>query len=492
VFAKVLVANRGEIAVRVIRALREMGIGSVAVHSDVDRNALHVRMADEAVGIGGAASSDSYLRADKILDAARRTGAEAVHPGYGFLSENAAFAAACEAAGVVFIGPPASAIEKMGSKTAARQLAKEAGTPITPGTESALRDSADALRVARGIGFPVILKAAAGGGGKGMRRVDREDELESAFRDAASEAERSFKSSEVYIEKFVVRPRHIEIQVLGDRYGNLIYLGERECSIQRRHQKVIEEAPSPFVARHPELRRKMGEAAVAAARAAGYWNAGTVEFLADADGEFYFLEMNTRLQVEHPVTELITGMDLVKWQLRIAAGERLTIRQEDVQLRGWAMECRLYAEDPEQGFLPSPGEITQLALPSGPGIRLDGGVYEGWTVPMEYDPLLIKLAAWAETRDEVVARLRRALEETHIGGIQTNVEFFLDVLADAAFMAGDLHTGFLDEWFSRREPWRASEELKAAAVVVAELARKKSAPTVGVKKSSRWKEGNWR
>jgi acetyl-CoA carboxylase, biotin carboxylase subunit len=468
-----------------------MNIQSVAVYSDVDRNSLPVRMADEAVLIGPAASSESYLRIDRVLEAAKLTGAEAIHPGYGFLSENAAFAQACESEGIVFIGPPASAIEKMGSKTAARQLAKSAGTPVPPGTEAALPNAAEALRIAREIRFPVILKAAAGGGGKGMRKVDREEDLEAAFRDASSEAERSFKNADVYIEKFIVKPRHIEIQVLGDKHGHLTYLGERECSIQRRHQKVIEEAPSPFLARHPGLREKMGEAAVAAARAAGYWNAGTVEFLADEDGGFYFLEMNTRLQVEHPVTELITGIDIVKWQLRIAAGEPLTLRQEDIQLRGWAMECRLYAEDPDQGYLPSPGEITRLALPSGPGVRLDSGVYEGWNVPMDYDPLLIKLAAWAETRPDVIARLVRALEETHIGGIRTNVEFFLDVLADAEFQAGELHTGFLEDWFRRRVKNIPSEEALEVAKLAAGLARKNALP-VPAARVSRWREGMWR
>ena len=489
VFRKVLVANRGEIAVRVMRALREMEIASVAVYSDVDRHALHVRMADEAVHIGAAASNESYLRGEKLVAAAHATGAEAVHPGYGFLSENAGFAALCEREGLVFIGPSASAIEKLGSKTSARALAKKAGTPIPPGTEEALASAGQAIQIASEIGYPVILKAAAGGGGKGMRRVDREEDMEAALRDASSEAERSFKNSDVYIEKFIVRPRHIEIQVLGDMHGNMIYLGERECSIQRRHQKVIEEAPSPFVVRHPELRSAMGEAAVAAAKAAGYWNAGTVEFLVEESGAFYFLEMNTRLQVEHPVTELITGVDLVQWQLRIAAGERLTLRQEDVSIRGWAMECRLYAEDPENGYMPSPGEITSLALPAGPGVRVDSGVYEGWKVPLEYDPLLIKLAAWASTRAEVVLRLRRALEETHIGGIRTNVEWFLDVLRDEAFCAGDLHTGFLEEWSARRVRHEFSAmDLEAAqrAAVLASAERK--AKQLAVRVESKWKE----
>jgi len=489
VLGKVLVANRGEIAVRVMRALREMGMQSVAVYSDVDRHALHVRMADEAIALGGAASSESYLRADKIIAAARESGADAIHPGYGFLSENAEFAALCEREGIIFIGPPSTAIEKLGSKTSARELAKRAGTPIPPGTEQALEDAAEARIIAAEIGYPVILKAASGGGGKGMRRVDREQDLEAAFRDASSEAERSFRNAAVYIEKFIVRPRHIEIQILGDHHGNMIYLGERECSIQRRHQKVIEEAPSPFVTQHPELRSRMGEAAVAAARAAGYTNAGTCEFLVDESGSFYFLEMNTRLQVEHPVTECITGIDLVKWQLRIAAGEKLTISQEDVSIRGWAMECRLYAEDPDQNFLPSPGEITSLALPGGPGVRIDSGVYEGWIVPLEYDPLLIKLIAWAETRAEVVARLERALTETHIGGIRTNIEFFLDVLGDEQFRKGDIHTGFLDEWFLRRRKYEFTERQLEIALQVATIASKQNQrPAATPRAKSNWKE----
>jgi len=480
-----LVANRGEIAVRIIRALREMKIQSVAVYSEADRGSLHVRMADEACAIGPAPSSESYLRGDKILDAARKHNAEAIHPGYGFLSENAQFAAACEAAGIVFIGPPASAIARMGSKTSARQLAQAAGTPIPPGTEEPVADAVEAARTAAAIGYPVMLKAAAGGGGKGMRRVDDPQDLEAAFRDASSEAERAFKDGAVYIEKFITQPRHVEIQVLGDAYGHMICLGERECSLQRRHQKVIEEAPSPFVAQHEGLREKMGAAAVAAAKAAGYTNAGTVEFLVDANANFYFLEMNTRLQVEHPVTELISGLDLVHWQLRIAAGERLTIAQEEVSFRGWAMECRLYAEDPDNGYLPSPGEITALALPAGPGIRLDSGVYAGWRVPFEYDPLLIKLAAWASSRHAVIARLQRALEETRIGGIKHNVEFFLDILSDEAFQRGELHTGFLDEWQRRREVRRAAP----SAIVEAVLKQAAVKPARRDTRVSHWKGG---
>ncbi len=435
---------------RVLRALREMGIASVAVYSEADRKALHVRRADEAIAIGPAASAESYLDGERILEAARRTGAEAIHPGYGFLSENADFAAACDAAGLVFIGPSAGSIRSMGLKTEARRVAQRAGTPTVPGTGNPLADSTEALRFAAEIGYPVMLKAASGGGGKGMRRVASADDLEAAFRDASSEAERSFKSGAVYMEKLIERPRHIEIQVLGDRHGHLIHLGERECSVQRRHQKVIEESPSPFVATRPGLGAAMGKAAVAAARAAGYFNAGTVEFLVDEDGQFYFLEMNTRLQVEHPVTELVTGLDLVHWQLRIAAGERLTLRQEDVTWRGWAMECRVCAEDPDMNFLPSPGRIERVAEPSGPGVRVDSGVYSGWTVPLEYDSLLAKLVGYGETREMAVAKLVRGIDEYALTGIKTNLMFLREVLLDKAFRGGQIHTGFIEEFQARR------------------------------------------
>ena len=490
-FDKVLVANRGEIAVRLIRALREMGIRSVAVYSDADRAAPHVRLADEAAHIGPAPSSESYLRIDRILDAARAHGAEAIHPGYGFLSENADFAQACEDAGLVFIGPPADAIRKVGSKTAGRILAKAAGAPVVPGTENAVSGPDEARRIARDLGYPVLLKAAAGGGGKGMRRVDSESQLESALRDASSEAERAFKSGEVYVEKFVLQPRHIEIQVLGDRYGHMIHLGERECSLQRRHQKVVEESPSPLVASRPELRAAMGDAAVRIAKAAGYVNAGTLEFLVDADANFYFLEMNTRLQVEHPVTELVTGLDLVHWQLRIAAGERLTLRQEDVVLRGSAIECRIYAEDPDAGFLPSPGKITALKEPSGSGVRLDSGVFPGWVVPLDYDPLLAKLAVWAETRDAALERSRRALAEYSVSGIRTNIAFFRDILDDPEFRAGHLHTGFIDEFFRRKPPASEPDKNMLHAVVLAAalnaFTRPKESP-VAARAASRWVE----
>jgi acetyl-CoA carboxylase biotin carboxylase subunit len=467
-FQKVLIANRGEIAVRVMRALREMSIASVAVYSDADRSSLHVRMADEAEHVGPAPSSASYLRIDRIIDAARKHGAEAIHPGYGFLSENAEFAGACEAAGIVFIGPSAAAIRSMGSKTAARQIAVAAGAPVAPGTDRGAT-FAEAREFARAHGYPVLLKAVAGGGGKGMRRVDREADLESAHRDASSEAASAFGNPEMYVEKLIERPRHIEIQILGDRHGNMVHLGERECSIQRRHQKVIEECPSPLMALYPGMRSAMGQAAVKAARAAGYYNAGTVEFLVDADRRFYFLEMNTRLQVEHPVTELVTGLDLVRLQIEIAAGAKLPFTQDEVAWRGSAIECRIYAEDPANNFLPFPGKITRLAEPSGPGVRLDSGVYEGWTVPMDYDPLLAKLAVWAPTREHATTRAARALSEYHVGGIRANIGFFRQILEDPEFRAGRLHTGFIEEFLQRTKPPRPPDDVDAVAALVAAL-----------------------
>jgi acetyl-CoA carboxylase biotin carboxylase subunit len=441
-FKRILIANRGEIAVRVIRACREMGIESVAVYSDVDRRALHVRKADFCEHLGPAPALESYLNIPKILEAARRSGAEAVHPGYGFLSESAKFARACRDAGIVFIGPSPESMESMGSKIKARQNMKRAGVPFVPGTESALRSVAEALAVAESIGYPVMLKASAGGGGKGMRLVASAKELASALESAQSEAQRAFGDSEVYIEKFIENPRHVEMQIFGDTQGNIIYLAERECSVQRRHQKVLEEAPSSFV--DPEMRRRMGEVAVRVARAANYYSAGTVEFLVDANKNFYFLEMNTRLQVEHPVTELVTGIDLVQLQLRIAAGEPLPLKQQDIVLRGHAMELRIYAEDPDNNFFPSPGRITRLISPSGPGIRRDSGMYEGWVVPLDYDPLLAKLIAYGEDRPQVINRLRRALAEYFIGGIKTNLSLFRRILLHPDFQAGRVDTGFLD------------------------------------------------
>ncbi|MGH9628792.1 MAG: acetyl-CoA carboxylase biotin carboxylase subunit [Bryobacteraceae bacterium] len=488
-FRKVLVANRGEIAVRIIRALRELNIPSVAVYSDADRGALHVRMADEAEHIGPAPSSESYLNAGRIIEAAAKHHADAIHPGYGFLSENSHFAAACASAGITFVGPSARSIELMGSKTQARMLAREAGVPVVPGTLGEINDTAAAAETARRIGYPIMIKAAAGGGGKGMRLVRSEAGLDSALRDASSEAERAFRDGEVYIEKFIEFPRHIEIQVFGDHNGRIIHLGERECSVQRRHQKVIEECPSPLLTGHPDLRCRMGEAAVLAAKAAGYSNAGTVEFLVDRDLNFYFLEMNTRLQVEHPVTELVTGLDLVHWQLRIAAGESLPLLQEEISWSGAALECRIYAEDPDQDFLPSPGLITHLQLPSGPGVRLDSGIYPRWRVPMEYDPLLAKLVVSAATRDLAINRMLRALDEFTVGGIRTNLSFFRQILRDPCFREGALHTGFIEDFFRRRaEPERAGKDLETAAVLAAFLHSQQKQPprTSGSSKKSRW------
>ena len=448
-FKKILIANRGEIAVRVLRACHEMGIAAVVVYSDVDRAALHVRKADEAYPIGPAPAADSYLNIPKILDVAQRSGADAIHPGYGFLSENASFAQACADAGVKFIGPTAAAMEAMGSKTRARRAMEKAGVPFVPGTARGLESFEQAQEVTQQVGYPVMLKAAAGGGGKGMRLVHAVADLKSALEAARSEAQRSFGDDEVYIEKAIVNPRHIEMQILADEHGNTVYLGERECSIQRRHQKVVEEAPSPVV--DADMRRRMGEVAVRVAQAAAYTNAGTVEFLVDQQKNFYFLEMNTRLQVEHPVTELITGLDLVHLQIRIAAGEKLPFRQEEISIRGHAIECRIYAEDPDNNYFPSPGKITLLLSPSGPGIRRDSGMYEGWTIPIDYDPLLAKLIGYGIDRDQAISRLTRALGEYFVGGIKTNISLFRRVLNDADFHAAKLDTGFLDRMLARNE-----------------------------------------
>lgn len=494
-FRKVLVANRGEIAVRILRALRELGIRSVAVYSDADREALHVRMADEAAHIGASPSADSYLRIGRILDAARRHGAEAIHPGYGFLSENADFAAACEAAGIVFVGPSSRAIRRLGSKTEARRIAAAAAVPVVPGTSGPVSSAGEARAAAASLGYPVLLKAMAGGGGKGMRRVDAPDELEGALRDTSSEAERSFRDGAVYVEKLLERPRHIEIQILGDHSGNLIHLGERECSIQRRHQKIIEECPSPMVAARPGMREKMGEAALRVAREAGYYNAGTVEFLVDGAGGFYFLEMNTRLQVEHPVTELVTGLDLVHLQLAVAAGQALPLAQKDVSWRGAAIECRIYAEDPDNHFYPSPGRVTQIDRPAGPGIRLDSGVYPGWVVPIDYDPLLAKLAVWAGARGEAIARMLRALEEYYVAGIKTNLAFFRRLLEDDDFAAGRLHTGFVEDVFAKRRAASPDDDsdLTAVAALVAAVAAPDFRRGSGAehKPASRWRAAGW-
>ena len=446
-FRKILIANRGEIAVRILRACRELGIRSVAVFSDVDRKSLHVRLADEAYPVGPAPSRESYLRIDKLMDVARRAGCDAVHPGYGFLGENAALPRACADAGLTFIGPSPEAMEALGSKTAGSQLARRADVPIVPGTNDPIEKAADAKSLARDMGYPVLLKAVAGGGGKGMRIVYGDAEFDSALRDASSEAMNAFGDARLYLEKYLERPRHVEIQIFADAHGRVVSLGERECSVQRRHQKVIEEAPSPIVT--PDMRKKMGDAAVRLARAGRYVNAGTVEFLIDANLNFYFLEMNTRLQVEHPVTEQVTGLDLVKLQIAIAAGHRLPFAWESITPRGHAMEVRLYAEDPGNNFFPSPGKILSCHVPSGPGIRLDDGVYEGWTVPNDYDPLLSKLIAWGNSREETIARLRRALEEYSVTGIKTNAALFLRILSEPDFLRGEIHTWWLDELLRR-------------------------------------------
>jgi acetyl-CoA carboxylase biotin carboxylase subunit len=465
-FKKILIANRGEIAVRVIRACREMGIASVAVYSDVDRGALHVRKADEAYHLGEAAAAQSYLHIAKILAVAKKSGAEAIHPGYGFLSENAEFAEACERAGVKFIGPSAAAMKVMGSKTSARRAVQAANVPTVPGSSRGLSPE-EARSTAEEIGYPVMLKAAAGGGGKGMRVVRAASEVGSAYDSASSEALRAFGNGEIYIEKLIEQPRHIEVQVFGDEHGNVLYLGERECSVQRRHQKVIEESPSPIV--DAEMRRKMGETAVRVAKAAGYTNAGTIEFLVDAKKNFYFLEMNTRLQVEHPVTEMVTGLDLVHMQIRAAAGEKLALKQEDVKLRGHAIECRIYAEDPDNNFFPSPGKITALQAPSGPGIREDSGVYSGWTVPLDYDPMLAKMIAYAPNREQAIATSLRGLDEYFIGGIKTNIGLFRRILTNKEFVAAKIDTGFLDRLLAAGLQSEAPSEqiMKIAAVAAA-------------------------
>ncbi len=439
---KVLVANRGEIAVRVVRGLQELGIRAAVVYSEPDRGSLPVQLADEAYCIGGAPSSESYLRGEAIVELAREIGADGIHPGYGFLSENADFARQCEEGGVVFIGPTPEAIASMGSKIESRRLMQEAGVPVVPGGTDAVPTVEEAEAEAARIGFPVMLKASAGGGGKGMRMVRDPADLAAAFRAATSEAGASFGDSSVYVERYVEEPRHVEFQILGDAHGNVVSLGERECSLQRRHQKVVEEAPS--VAVDPELRRRMGEAAVEAGRAVGYRGAGTVEFLLAKNGEFYFLEMNTRLQVEHPVTELVTGVDLVHAQIKVAEGEPLPESLHGIEPNGWAVEVRLYAEDPYAGFAPSPGEIHLLRLPQGPGVRTDAGIAQGGEVTIFYDPMIAKLIVWAEDRPRALERLRRALLELRIEGIKTTVPLFLDLLDDEDFCSGNMDIGMLD------------------------------------------------
>jgi acetyl-CoA carboxylase biotin carboxylase subunit len=442
-FKKILVANRGEIAVRVIRACKEMGITTVAVYSDIDKEALHTQMADEAICIGPAASKDSYLNIQNILSATVLSGAEAIHPGFGFLSENSKFSRMCRECNITFIGPDFESIEKMGNKSKAREIMEGAGVPVVPGSEGALESFEEAKVMAEKIGYPVMIKAAAGGGGRGIRIVTQESELLNAFNTAKAESKACFADDSLYMEKFIENPHHIEFQILADNFGNTLYLGERDCSIQRRNQKVLEEAPSGLLTE--AMRIKMGEIAVKAAKAVGYKNAGTIEFLVDDALDFYFMEMNTRIQVEHPITEMITGIDLIKEQIKIAAGEKLSYAQEDISISGHAIECRINAEDPEKDFRPSPGKIQQLNLPGGLGVRIDSAVYQGYTIPPNYDSMIGKLIVHAKNRDEAIARMKRALEEFVIEGLQTNLEFQLNIINDKDFKKGNYNTGFLKD-----------------------------------------------
>jgi acetyl-CoA carboxylase, biotin carboxylase subunit len=490
-FKKILVANRGEIACRVIRACREMKIATVAVYSEADADALHVRMADEAYFIGAPPSSESYLRWEKIIDVAKKTGAQAIHPGYGFLSENAEFVRQVTNEGIVFIGPSPEAMEAMGGKISARKIAIEAGVPVVPGTTEPLQSAEEALETAREFGFPVMLKASAGGGGKGMRLVEREEDLKNALEASQSEALASFSDSSVYVEKAIVRPRHIEIQVFSDKHGNHVHLGERECSIQRRHQKVVEECPSPI--NDADLRQKMGECAVLVAKAVDYVGAGTVEFLvSDLDKSFYFLEMNTRLQVEHPVTELVTGIDLVREQINVAWGEKLSFTQEEIRWKGHAIECRVYAEDPDNNFLPSPGKITRLKLPQGSGVRDDGGIYEGSEISIYYDPMISKFATYGRTRAEAIDRMRRALQEYEVGGIKTTLPFFREIVEDEEFIEGKLDTGFIARFNERKKPKDVDETERDLALIASAMAfggkqtTNQNQAETNVRTASRW------
>jgi acetyl-CoA carboxylase biotin carboxylase subunit len=481
-FEKVLIANRGEIAVRVIRACRELGLKSVAVYSDADRDSPHVMLADEAVHIGPAEAKFSYLVPEKILAACKKTGATALHPGFGFLSENADFVRACEKAGVKFIGPSADAVDLMGDKLRARAAMKAAGVPIVPGSEGALKDLAEAKKLAAEIGFPVILKAAAGGGGKGMRVAQNAKELESFFESVQREAKNYFNDDSVFLERFAKNPHHIEVQIIADEHGNVCHLFERECSVQRRHQKVIEEAPSPFLHGHEDVREKLFQVAVQGAKRIGYTNAGTMEFVMDGDRNFYFLEMNTRIQVEHPVSEMITGIDLVKEQLLVAMGEKLSFKQEDLRVNGSAIECRLYAENPFS-FLPSPGPVKELVLPGGPFIRVDAALYPGNVIPLEYDPMIAKLCAWGRNRKECIARMARALKETAVAGCLTNLQFLLKTMDHPLFQKGDYTTGFIKENEATLTDNKAlppgihsEAEFKELLALLASVENKKSAP----------------
>ncbi|WP_454052300.1 acetyl-CoA carboxylase biotin carboxylase subunit [Clostridium sp. Marseille-Q7071] len=440
-FKKILIANRGEIAVRIIRACREMGIKTVAVYSEIDVNALHTQLADEAICIGPAKSKDSYLNEENILSATVLTGAEAIHPGFGFLSENSKFAKMCEECNITFIGPSFENIENMGNKARAREMMINANVPIVPGSDGIVENPQSALEVSRKIGYPVMIKASAGGGGRGIRVIRNEEEFISSFETAKAEAKTAFGDDSMYIEKFIEEPRHIEIQILADNYGNTIYLGERDCSIQRRNQKVMEEAPGPTISE--ELRISMGEVAVKAAKSIGYKNAGTIEFLLDKHGNYYFMEMNTRIQVEHPITEMITGMDLIKEQIKIAYGESLAFTQEDIKLNGHAIECRINAENPSKNFMPCPGQINYLHLPGGLGVRIDSSVYQGYIIPPTYDSMIAKLIVYGRTREEAISRMERALGEVIIDGVTTNIGFQLEILSNPKFLSGDFDTSFV-------------------------------------------------
>jgi acetyl-CoA carboxylase biotin carboxylase subunit len=467
-FNKVLIANRGEIAVRIIRACRELGVIPVSVYSEADRESLHVRYADEAYYLGPSPARDSYLRGDKIIQIAKACGAGAIHPGYGFLAERDDFALQVEEAGLIFIGPRPSAIAAMGDKAVARATVAAAGVPVVPGTEGEgdLSDE-EIIAIAPQIGFPLLIKATAGGGGKGMREVQKFEDLPNLITAARREAEAAFGNGNVYLEKLLLDARHIEFQILADETGNVIHLGERECSLQRRHQKLLEESPSPFL--DEDLRQRMGEVACKASEAVEYLNAGTIEFLVDKDQKFYFLEMNTRLQVEHPVTEMVTGIDIVKEQIRIARGRKLRSSQEDIRLKGWAIECRINAEDPYNHFLPSTGMITQSILPTGPGIRVDTGIYAGFAISPYYDSLISKLICWGETRGEAILRMRRALEEYRILGVKTNIPFHQNIIASHRFMAGQFDTRFVEERFSMNDSEEGKEEFEKIAAIMATL-----------------------
>ncbi|MBL6875416.1 MAG: acetyl-CoA carboxylase biotin carboxylase subunit [Chitinophagales bacterium] len=486
---KVLVANRGEIALRIIRSLKEMGIRTVAVYSEVDRDAPHVKAADEAVLLGPAPSKDSYLRGDKILAASKKLGVDGIHPGFGFLSENSAFANQVEASGITFIGPSAHAMEIMGDKLAAKEAVSKYNTPLVPGTEEAISDIAAAKERAKEIGFPILIKASAGGGGKGMRIVENEEEFEDQMNRAISEAVSAFGDGSVFIEKYVLGPRHIEIQLLADKHGNIVYLFERECSIQRRHQKVIEEAPSAVLT--PALRKKMGEDAVNVARACDYVGAGTVEFLLDANMDYYFLEMNTRLQVEHPVSELISGIDLVKEQVKVARGEKLSFTQDDLKINGHAIELRVYAEDPQNNFLPDIGKLEIYQKPEGPGVRIDDGFEEGMQIPIYYDPMISKLIVHAENREAAIGRMKRAIKEYHIKGVKNTLAFGSYVMNHEAFVSGNFDTGFVKDHFKPEDLNKECEkEIEVAALLAGHIFR--SSSDKAEENNTPTKENNWK